>query len=65
MNNTILTLPNGDFRVLPEDAHITEYRDPHLENPIYFWTSKSCRLSPIYSSREEAAKWNGTPIELT
>lgn len=65
MNNTILTLPNGDFRVLPEGTTITEYRDAHLANPIYFWGHHGCRLSPLYSSREEAQKWNGTPIELT
>ena len=46
-------------------AIITKYRDAGLSHHIYFWTIKNIRISPIYSSEEEAKSWNGKVIELT
>jgi hypothetical protein len=44
---------------------LTKYRDAHLSDYIYFWTSENVRVSPIYHSPEEAETWDGTIIELT
>jgi hypothetical protein len=46
-------------------AVLVKYRDAGLENYIYFWTIKNIRISPIYSSEEEAKSWDGKVIELT
>lgn len=43
-------------------TNIIEYKDGHLTDPIYYWVIKQIRISPIYSTREEAQKWDGTRI---
>jgi len=48
-----------------KEYKLTQYRDAHLKDFIYFWTLESIRVSPIYHSPEEADTWDRTVIDLT
>ena len=48
-----------------KEYKLTQYRDAHLKDFIYFWTSKNVRVSPIYHSEEEAHTWDGKIIDLS